>query len=295
MRIEVLVDVKPSLGEGPLWDWRIDRLYFVDALGDRLYRSTADGREVRCWELGRHVGCVALCPNPAELLVVIESGVHVLDLVSGELTLFSNPENNDERTRYNDGKLDRQGRLVCGSMDRSERSPIGRLWRVSSDASRSAELLADGIVCSNGPCFSPDGRVLYFADSFEGAIRTYEYPQVGKPIRGRDLTQKSAASKGFPDGATVDADGNIWGASVYGGKLFQFSPSGEILQTLEMPVLKVTSVAFGSPDLDVLYVTSMAHPPLPQYPSDNELRGSVFAISGLGCRGIPEPVFGVVQ
>ena len=60
---------------------------------------------------------------------------------------------------------------------------------------------------------------------------------------------------------------------------------------IEMPVKKVTSVMFGGPDLDILYVTSMAKPPLPRFPGDGVLRGALFAITGLGIKGVPEPRF----
>jgi len=67
---------------------------------------------------------------------------------------------------------------------------------------------------------------------------------------------------------------------------------GKVDRVIEMPVKKVTSVMFGGPNLDVLYVTSMAKPPLPRFPSDGVQRGSLFAIYGLGVRGVPEPRFG---
>ena len=54
---------------------------------------------------------------------------------------------------------------------------------------------------------------------------------------------------------------------------------------------KVTSVMFGGPNLDILFVTSMAKPPLPRFPSDGILRGSLFAVYNLGVRGVPEPRF----
>jgi L-arabinonolactonase len=59
-----------------------------------------------------------------------------------------------------------------------------------------------------------------------------------------------------------------------------------------MPVKKITSVMFGGPNLDIIYVTSMAKPPLPRFPGDGVLRGSVFTITGLGIRGVPEQRFG---
>ena len=93
------------------------------------------------------------------------------------------------------------------------------------------------------------------------------------------------------DGATVDAEGCLWSAIVYAGKLARYAPDGSIDRIIEMPVKKVTSVNFGGPGLDVLYVTSMAKPPLPRFPADPAPRGSLFAIHDLGVRGVPEPRF----
>jgi len=50
MRIEVLVDVKTILGEGPLWDVEQQRLYWIDSFGANIFRCTHDGREIRAWE-----------------------------------------------------------------------------------------------------------------------------------------------------------------------------------------------------------------------------------------------------
>ena len=72
----------------------------------------------------------------------------------------------------------------------------------------------------------------------------------------------------------------------------RYTPDGALDRVIEMPVVKTTSVAFGGPDLDTLFVTSMAHPPLPTYPGDGPLRGSLFALTGLGVRGLPERRFG---
>jgi L-arabinonolactonase len=51
-------------------------------------------------------------------------------------------------------------------------------------------------------------------------------------------------------------------------------------------------VMFGGPNLDILFITSMAKPPLPRFPGDGRQRGSLFAIYDLGIRGLPEPRFG---
>ena len=93
------------------------------------------------------------------------------------------------------------------------------------------------------------------------------------------------------DGATVDAEGGVWSAIVYVGKLIRYAPDGRVDRVIDMPVKKVTSVNFGGPNLDILYVTSMAKPPLPRFPDDPQPRGALFAIHGLGVHGVPEPRF----
>jgi L-arabinonolactonase len=97
-------------------------------------------------------------------------------------------------------------------------------------------------------------------------------------------------AQGFPDGATVDAEGYVWSAAVYGGQLLRFAPDGGLDRAIGMPVRPVTSVMFGGPDLDVLYVTSMARAIKGVKPAEREA-GHLFAIYGLGVRGVPEPRF----
>lgn len=80
-------------------------------------------------------------------------------------------------------------------------------------------------------------------------------------------------------------------AKVYSGQLVRYRPDGQIDRIIEMPVKKITSAVFGGKNLDVLFVTSMSQPPLPRFPDDNQLRGSVFAIYGLGIQGLADARF----
>ena len=288
-RIDVLVDVKPRLGEGPLWDVREERLYFVDSLGDRLFRCRADGRELQTFEVPGHVGAMALREEGGALLALAD-GFHRYDLDSHESVLLVDPEPELLGNRLNDGKVDRQGRFVCGSMDTAEEAPSGRLWSLEADLE--PRLLDTDIICSNGPCFSPDGTTLYFADSFRGVIYAYDYDVATGEVSGRrEFVRPETRPGGAPDGATVDAEGCLWTALVFDGRIVRYAPDGSLDREIEMPVVKTTSVAFGGLGLDTLFVTSMAHPPLPKYPGDGPLRGALFAISGLGVRGLPERRF----
>jgi sugar lactone lactonase YvrE len=291
MRIEVLVDVKTTLGEGPLWDVEQERLYWIDSFDGRVFRATVDGHEVRAWDVPQKIGSMALRKDGQGAIVSLQRGFHALDFKSGEVTLIHDPEPDQPANRLNDGKVDKRGRFVAGSMDTQEEGANGALYSLSTDFK--VTKLDTGIVCSNGPCWSPDGKTFYFQDTWSGEIWAYDYDLDSGAATNRRVFAKVDTSKGgAADGSTVDAEGYLWNALVYDGRLVRYAPDGSVDRIIDMPVKKVTSVMFGGPKLDILFVTSMAKPPLPRFPGDGVLRGSLFAIYDLGIRGLPEMRFG---
>jgi L-arabinonolactonase len=289
MRIEVLVDVKTTLGEGPLWDVESQRFYWIDSFDGRVFRCTHDGREVRAWDVPQKIGSMAL-RRDGGAVVSLQRGFHFLDFETGDCELIVDPEPDKPNNRLNDGKVDKRGRFVAGSMDTMEDGPNGALYRLDPDLS--LHQLDSGIIVSNGPCWSPDGETFYFADTWTGEIWAYDYDlDSGGVSNRRTFAKVDTSGGGAADGSTVDAEGCLWNALVYDGKLVRYTPDGAVERIVEMPVKKVTSVNFGGPNLDVLYVTCMAKPPLPRFPGDGVLRGSLFAIYDLGIKGVPEPRF----
>lgn len=290
MRIEIVADVKTTLGEGPVWDEEQQRLYWIDSFDGRILRCTEDGRELRAWDVGQKIGSMALRQRGDAAIVALQTGLHTLDLASGELGLIIDPEPGLPDNRLNDGKVDRQGRFVFGSMDTQEEQASAMLYRLDPDLS--LHTLDEGIICSNGPCWSPDGETFYFADTWSGDIWAYDYDcATGAATRRRTFARVDTSGGGAADGCTVDAEGCLWQALVYAGKLVRYSPDGQVDRVIDMPVKKVTSLTFGGPHLDTLFVTSMAKPPLPRFPADGQQRGALFAVTGLGVKGIPERRF----
>lgn len=288
MRIEVLIDVKTTLGEGPLWDVDEQRLYWIDSFDGRVFRCTSDGREVRAWDVPQKIGSMCLRRGGGAVLS-LQRGFHFLDFDSGEVASIHDPEPDRPNNRINDGKVDRQGRFIAGSMDTMEEGPNGALYRLDPDLS--VTRLDSGIIVSNGPCWSPDEQIFYFTDSWSGEISAYDYDPAAGAVSNKRTFARMQWQGGAFDGATVDAEGGVWSAIVYVGKLVRYAPDGRIERIIDMPVKKVTSVMFGGPNLDILYVTSMAKPPLPRFPADPALRGALFAIHDLGVHGLPEPRF----
>jgi sugar lactone lactonase YvrE len=237
------------------------------------------------------IGSMALRKDGNGAICSLQNGFHALDFKTGECTLIHDPEPDLANTRINDGKVDRRGRFISGSMDPMESGPIGSLYRLDPDFK--VTKLDSGIIVSNGPCWSPDDKTFYFADSWSGEIWAYDYDiKTGSVSNRRTFTKIDTSTGGAADGSTVDAEGCLWNAQVYDGKLKRYTPDGKVERVIDMPVKKVTSVMFGGPNLDILFVTSMAKPPLPRFPGDGVLRGSLFAIYDLGIQGVPEPRFG---
>ena len=124
------------------------------------------------------------------------------------------------------------------------------------DADLASQRILDGVAVPNSLAWSPDGRVMYFADTSDGRLRAYQYDaQVGRlgPMR---VLADAGTAPGRPDGATVDEAGCLWSARYGGGALARFTPDGRVDRVVSLPVSQVTSCAFGGPRLDTLYVTT---------------------------------------
>jgi len=287
LRIEILSDQPDQLGEGPLWDVREQRFYWIDSYGKAIHSTDAVGKDRKSWKVPEPIGSMALREKGGAILS-LRDGFYAFDFASGEAKRIAETHPGDLRPRMNDGKVDRQGRFVAGSMDYSESEPIGKLFRLDPDLMITT--LDTGIIVSNGPCWSLDGETLYFADSFKKAIYAYDYDTHTGNVRSKRLFTDFNALRGYPDGATVDAEGYLWSVEVYSGRLIRFDPSGVVDRIVGLPVNSTTSISFGGPNLDIAYVTSMGRPFQNQYHREREA-GFVFAVHGLGVRGVEEPRF----
>jgi sugar lactone lactonase YvrE len=285
MRIELLTDVRAQLGEGPVWDVQTQRIYWLDSVAGRIWSAAADGSGLRSWNVPERIGSMAL-RRDGSAVVALASGIHLLNLETGELTRLMNPEPDLPHNCLNDGKVDRQGRFVFGSMDTQEVAPSGNLYCLDVDLS--LRVLDRGVIVSNGPCWSPDGHRFYFQDSYAREIWVYDYDTRSGAVSNRRVLARLHTETGAADGSTVDSEGCLWNAQIFDGKLVRYSPEGEVLLTIDMPVKKVTSVAFGGTDLEILFATSMGAQLLPHFPADGPQGGALFAVHGLGVTGLPE-------
>jgi sugar lactone lactonase YvrE len=288
LRVSRISATADLLGESPVWDCARQCLYWVDGVSRRVHGYEPASGASRDWTVPSTIGSVALGQGET-LIVALVDGIYCLDLVSGAVTPLFQPVPADPRIRFNDGKVDRCGRFLCGSMG-IHADPLGQLFRI--DAAGNSAVLARGIRISNTLCFSPDGGTMYFSDSLDRAIRAYQYgPGDETPGEPRILVDTAPYNSG-PDGATVDAAGCLWVALVQVGKIARFTPDGELDRLIDAPTDLPSCVAFGGPDLSTLYVTSIKDSGSGRAISRHADGGFLFAIEGLGVRGIPEARFG---
>lgn len=284
------ISVTPSLlGESPVWDAEHECIYWVDGVGRKIHRHDTRSNVFDSWDLPSMVGSIGLAQG-RRLIAGLQDGIYEFDTETGDLRALFQFASPDERVRFNDGKIDRQGRFVCGSMG-IHAEPRGELYRISPDGR--AEVLANGIRISNALCFSPDGRTMYFADSMDRSVRAYRYDSADGALQEPRIHVDTKPYGSGPDGATIDSEGFIWIALVQIGKIGRFDPDGQLERLIEAPIDMPSCLNFGGPDLDVLYLTSIRDSGTGRAVSRHPAGGHMFAIEGLGVKGLPEPRFGL--
>lgn len=251
--VQVASPTRAEIGEGPIWDPRDETLLWIDMEPGRIHRFSPARGEDEQLDTGQPIGSIASRASGG-LVVAMEEGFACLDDGSSDLRLVAAVEDDDPRTRMNDGKCDRHGRFWAGTA--SLEPGAGGLYRLDPDYSVT-RVLGD-VTASNGLDWSPDDRRLYYVDTMSHGLDVFDFDLDGGLIGNRRRLVDIAPADGLPDGLTVDADGCIWLAVWGASEVRRYTPDGRLDRRIELPASQITSCAFGGTDLDVLYVTSAA-------------------------------------
>jgi sugar lactone lactonase YvrE len=295
MDAELILDAQNATGESPVWSAQEQALYWVDIPAGRLHRWSAADESTQSWKAPQMLACIARYGDDSgDWIAGMEDGLFRLT-PEPDGTLSSTPlisvEHAQAGMRFNDGRCDRQGRFWAGTMllDMAAGAPVGALYRYSADQNEPLVAQLSDFIVPNGLAFSPDGTIMYLSDSHPGVqkIWAFDYDIDSGTPHNRRLFIDMNNFLGRPDGAAVDADGCYWICGNDAGLIHRFTPAGKLDQSLVVPVKKPTMCAFGGPNLDTLYVTSIR--PGGDI-SDQPLAGGVFALRP-GVKGLPEPAF----
>lgn len=283
---EPIAPVEALLGEGPVWVERDRALWWVDIKGRSIFRWGEDGGTKR-WTPPLRVCSLAPAARGG-FIAGTEHGFMWVDPEADRYEPIANPEQHLPDNRFNDGKVDRAGRFWAGTMDDREEDPRGTLYRLDPDLEWAA--IDDGYMVTNGPAFSPDGGTMYHSDSARRTVYAFDLDAAGNAT-GRRPFAHFKDEDGYPDGMTVDAEGCLWIAFWDGWCLRRLSGEGEVLKTIELPVERPTSCAFGGTRLDRLFVTSARIGLNENALAVQPLAGALFMIE-TSVPGIAERMFG---
>ena len=287
MRAELVLDCKNQHGEGIFWNPEDSRVWWTDIEGREIWSFDPLSNESASFKTQDRVCCFAPRQDGG-LIVAFDNRISLLELSSGDERKIADYQPDNPETRLNDGRTDRQGRLIVGGMNEKSGTANASVLRVEPDLS--ILQMFDGVACANSTCFSPDGRTMYFADTPDREIVAYDYDTVSGGVSGRRVHASFADEPGLPDGSCVDAEGGVWNAEWEGRRVVRVAPDGTIDRIIEVPVWKPTCCAFGGPDLDTLYITTS------RLMSDEETLGREPESGGLcavkpGVRGVQDAPF----
>ncbi|HEX7813510.1 SMP-30/gluconolactonase/LRE family protein [Dyella sp.] len=289
--IRALTDTRHALGEGIVWDDRQGVLRWTDILASTLWQCDPVDRSTRHWALPARLGCMALTQDPDRLLLALEKQLVMFDLRNGAMEPLADIEPGLPDTRSNDGRCDRHGNFIFGSINEHGSERIASFYRYSADGVLSRMALPRAAI-TNSICFSPDGNTMYFCDTPTRQIMACDYDGASGEVDRIRVFTEVPAQFGTPDGSTVDAEGFLWNAEWGASRVVRYAPDGRVDTVIMMPASQPSCISFMGTGLDRLAITS-AHDGIDAAERERHpLHGAVFTLEAPRGRGLPESRYG---
>jgi sugar lactone lactonase YvrE len=285
--VQLECDVRATLGESPSWDEQSARLLSVDINGKLIFVYDPKMKKHVTVGLEEMVGAVMPTTQPNVLLAALEKDVVLVDYADPKApqlrTIASTPDDHGKPSdgwRFNDAKASPEGALIAGRMHKGWRDgTAGRVYSLKSGGQLQEIMQQDTVTLPNGMAWDTQKQVMYFADTAANAIFSHETDAEGIPVGGK--RKMAFATEDPPDGITIDSDGNLWVALAETGSVAGYSPSGELLHKVQLPVKRPTALTFGGDDLATLFITTRVE--TGDNPSPHA--GSVFTVQVPGVKG----------
>ncbi|MFR0713638.1 SMP-30/gluconolactonase/LRE family protein [Enterobacterales bacterium BD_CKDN230030183-1A_HGKHYDSX7] len=279
---KTLTDTTSLLGECPVWCERTERLFWTDIPGCQLHALDPVSGAVRHWSLAEPLGSFALTADENVLLMGLASCLGYYNLRTSRFSKIAVTPG-VPGTRINDGRCDRMGNFVFSTMDAGEQvQTIGRFHRLNASTLETETLDIPEVAIPNSICFSPDGSILYYADSLQRCIFCCDYPSLENQ---RVFTK--VGGQGAPDGSCIDAQGFLWNAEWGGSRVVRYAPDGKVERVIESPCVQTTCPVLAGPGYATLYSAS-ARIGLDK-PTDSD--GALIRAEAITAAGLPEERF----
>jgi len=265
-----------ELGEGPLWHPTLGQLFWFDILGQRMLSRQGD--KALEWRFDQMVSAAGWVSD-RELLIASETGLFLFDLATAAQRPVAALEADNPVTRSNDGRADPMGGFWIGTMGKNTEKDAGAIYRYYKGELR--KLFAP-ITISNAICFAPDRRSACFTDTVTSQVMRVALDSAGWPVGSPEVYLDLRHESSGPDGAVIDAAGNIWLAEWGASRVSCFDPAGQLLQRIAFDAPHTSCPAFGGPDLTTLYCTTALQHMDAAARAAHPHSGKVFAAAGAG-------------
>lgn len=280
-----VLDVKTILGEGVLWDARLNSAVWTDIQSSRFWQWQP-GSEPASFALPQRLGSIALTETPGTYLGGFESGFAHFTPATGAFDMLAPVTADHVHLRLNDGRVDRSGTFWVGSMAEAKGSPLGNLWRY--DGGGQATPFLGDIKIPNSLCWSGDGTQMYFADSPRQTIWRFAFDPNDGPVGDPEVFATTTGNR-YPDGSCIDAEDHLWNAQWGSGEVVRYRPDGSIERRIALPVSQPSCPAFGGADLNLLMVTTARDGLTADALAAQPLAGALF-IYETDVTGLPETI-----
>ncbi|WP_372932719.1 SMP-30/gluconolactonase/LRE family protein [Mariniphaga sediminis] len=253
-KTELVLNTQSDLGEGAIWNHKTGELMWVNITGKILNFYNPKLKYNKEMFTGQMIGTVVPSES-GKAMIALENGFYQFDPETGSKHFIIDPEKEISGNRFNDGKCDPAGRFWAGTMSLEGKKKAGALYRL--DPKRTVHKMIEGVTTSNGIVWSRDQTKMYYIDTPTRKVMAWNYNNETGEISNPQTAIEVPEDMGFPDGMTIDSEGNVWIALWGGAAVGCWNPeTGKLLRTIDVPAKNVTSCAFGDDDLGTLYITT---------------------------------------
>ncbi|XP_074031526.1 regucalcin [Leptinotarsa decemlineata] len=287
--------------EGPTWDARKNILYFVNIHAGEVLAYHYDTKILRKMHLnGEVTPVIPSRKNPNLLLVGLNRSVVAVEWDGkkklGDQVILSTISQQFPKSRFNDGKADKQGRVWWGTIGPEADGVVtpnqGVFYKFTRDNLDNPTVIRSPVTNSNGLAWNKANDKLYYIDTPTSKVVEFDYDDKTGTVSDKNRTAFDLTNypniAGHPDGMTIDDEDNLYICLYGGGSVLKVNPvAGKILQVIALPARDVTSAMWGGPNFDILFVTTSSHSLTPLEKRQFPAAGSLFAIENLKAKGLP--------
>lgn len=271
-----LSNYKAILGEGPVYDKDLNRLYWVDIEGKKIIVNDLNTGTETFYDMPDLVSSLCVIDDK-RVIATIRHAFYIVDLSKNSLQKVAEVETEIESNRFNDGKCDKLGRYWAGTMNMIERKPTGNFYKL--EGNKIVKVL-EGLTISNGLGWDIEDKVMYLIDTPTRKVFMFDFDLQRGEIYNKKIAVDFGNEPGNPDGMAVDEEGFIWVAHWGGGKVSRWNPrNGKKVFEIKVPATYVTSVTFGTPEMNYVFISTAGK-------SQDPLAGKLFT-TRVDVRGLP--------